>query len=79
MQLTTQVKLLPTSEQIILIKKTMQEYIKTANNVVNDYVGGNTIKHTSKTVSADLPSALKNQVIQDAKSIFEKYTKKPQR
>lgn len=75
MQLTTQVKLLPTSEQIILIKKTMQEYIKTANNVVNDYVGGNTIKHTSKTVSADLPSALKNQVIQDAKSIFKKYTK----
>ena len=40
MQLTTQVKLLPTSEQIILIKKTMQEYIKTANNVVNEYVGG---------------------------------------
>lgn len=75
MQLTTQIKLIPTSEQIILIKKTMQEYIKTVNNVVNDYVGGNTIKHTSKTVSADLPSALKNQVIQDAKSIFKKYTK----
>ena len=48
-----------TKEQIILIKNTLQEYIKTANNVVSDYVvGGNTIKHTSKTVSADLPSAL---------------------
>ena len=59
-----------------MIKNTLQEYIKTANNVVSDYVvGGNTIKHTSKTVSADLPSALKNQVIQDAKSIFKKYTK----
>ena len=75
-QITTQVKRLPTKEQIILIKNTLQEYIKTANNVVSDYVvGGNTIKHTSKTVSADLPSALKNQVIQDAKSIFKKYTK----
>jgi IS605 OrfB family transposase len=74
-QITIQVKLLPTSEQIILIKNTLQEYIKTANNVVSDYVGDNTIKHTSKTVSADLPSALKNQTIQDAKSIFKKYTK----
>ena len=54
----------------------MQEYIKTANNVVSDYiVSDKVIKHTSKTVSADLPSALKNQAIQDAKSIFKKYTK----
>jgi len=75
-QITTQIKLLPTPEQIILIKSTLHEYIKTTNSVVNDYVvGGNAIKHTSKTVSADLPSALKNQVIQDAKSIFKKYTK----
>jgi putative transposase len=75
-QITTQIKLLPTSEQIILIQNTLREYIKTANNVVNDYVvGGDAIKHTSKTVSADLPSALKNQVIQDAKSIFKKYSK----
>ena len=76
MQITTQIKLLPTSEQIILIKNTMQEYIKTANNIVSDYVvGNNTVKHTSKSVIADLPSALKNQAIQDAKSIFKKYTK----
>ena len=48
MQITTQVKLLPTSEQIILLKNTMQEYINTANSVVNDYVvGDNTVKHTS--------------------------------
>ena len=76
MQITTQVKLLPTSEQIILIKNTMQEYIKTANNIVSDYVvGNNTVKHTSKSVIADLPSALKNQAIQDAKSIFKKHVK----
>ena len=54
----------------------MQEYINTANNIVNDYVvDGNTVKHTSKSVIANLPSALKNQAIQDAKSIFKKYTK----
>ena len=54
----------------------MQEYINTANSVVNDYVvGDNPIKHTSKSVIADLPSALKNQAIQDAKSIFKKYIK----
>ncbi|HEY3424945.1 MAG TPA: transposase [Negativicutes bacterium] len=77
MQITTQIKLLPTSEQIILLNNTMQEYIKTANNVVNDYVvGDHTIKHTSKNGIANLPSALKNQAIQDAKSIFKKYTKK---
>jgi IS605 OrfB family transposase len=75
-QITTQVKLLPTSEQIILLNSTMQEYINTANNVVNDYVvGDNTVKYTSKSVIANLPSALKNQAIQDAKSILKKYTK----
>lgn len=76
MQITTQIKLLPTSEQIILIKNTLKEYITTANNVVSDYVvSNNTIKHTSKSVIADLPSALKNQAIQDAKSIFKKHVK----
>ncbi len=76
MQITTQIKLLPTKEQIILINNTMQEYVKTANNIVNDYViGGIVLKPTSKTINANLPSALKNQAIQDAKSIFKKYTK----
>ena len=76
MQITTQIKLLPSKDQSILLENTMQEYINTANSVVNDYVvGDNSIKHTSKSVIANLPSALKNQAIQDAKSIFKKYTK----
>lgn len=76
MQITTQIKLLPTSEQITLLNNTMQEYINTTNRVVQDYVfSENSIKHTSKSVIADLPSALKNQAIQDAKSVFKKYTK----
>jgi IS605 OrfB family transposase len=76
MQITIQVKLLPTPEQIILLNSTMQEYINTANKIVNDYViGDKDTKHTSKSVIANLPSALNNQAIQDAKSIFKKYTK----
>lgn len=76
MQITTQFKLLPTLEQIGILENTMREYINTTNNVVNDYVvGGTGLKLSSKTVNADLPSALKNQAIQDAKSIFKKYTK----
>ena len=60
MQITTQIKLLPSKDQSILLENTMQEYINTANNVVNDYVvGDNTVKHTSKSVLANLPSALK--------------------
>ena len=75
-QITTQIKLIPTLEQISLLNNTMQEYIKTANCVVKDYISSeNSIKHTSKSVIANLPSALKNQAIQDAKSIFKKYTK----
>lgn len=54
----------------------MQEYIHTANKIVNDYVVGDKgTKYTSKSIVANLPSALKNQAIQDAKSIFKKYTK----
>ena len=76
MQITTQIKLLLTKEQMILIDGTMQEYIYTVNRVVNDYASSdNSIKHTSKSVVAELPSALKNQAIQDAKSVFKKYTK----
>lgn len=76
MQITTQIKLLPTKEQITWIDDTMQEYIQTVNHVVDGYVtNDNTIKYTSKNVIANLPSALKNQVIQDAKSVFKKYSK----
>jgi len=76
MQITIQVKLLPTKKQTILLNSIMQEYISTANNVVKEFiVGGKAIRLTSKSVNAKLPSAVKNQAIQDAKSIYRKYTK----
>lgn len=76
MQITTQFKLLPTKEQATLIGSTLNEYIHAANNVVSEYVTANKdLKYSSKNVVANLPSALKAQATQDAKSIFKKYTK----
>jgi IS605 OrfB family transposase len=76
MQITIQIKLLPTKEQSALLINTMQEYIRTVNSAVDCYAQAETkLKLTSKSVVANLPSALKNQAIQDAKSVFKKYTK----
>ena len=49
MQITTQIKLLPTKEQSIMIENTMQEYIRAVNVVVSQFVGAEKIlKYTSK-------------------------------
>lgn len=54
----------------------MNEYIRTVNECVADMVTFNEFgKLTSKNVCARLPSALKNQCIADAKSVFKKYRK----
>ncbi|MBK5246812.1 MAG: hypothetical protein JJE49_06030 [Peptostreptococcaceae bacterium] len=70
------IKLLPTKAQKTLIKSTMKEYIKLVNSIVADYVDVmENLKYTRKDVTANLPSAVKNQAIQDASSIFKKYKK----
>lgn len=90
MQLSETVKLYPTEYQAELIKNTMSEYISTVNNIVSDYSNDHSkgvkeiknikeIKSISKLTTADvkanLPSALCNQCIRDAKSIVKKYDK----
>lgn len=76
MQLTETVKLYPNKYQTELIKATMSEYISTVNKLVFDAANGRTItKMTTADVKADLPSALCNQCIRDAKSIIRKYNK----
>lgn len=90
MQLSETVKLYPTEYQAELIKNTMSEYISTVNNIVSDYSNDHSkgvkeiknikeIKSISKLTTADvkvnLPSALCNQSIRDAKSIVKKYNK----
>ncbi len=76
MQITVQAKLLPTKEQAELLSATTKEYIRTVNVAVAEYVvAGENLKYSSKNIPADLPSALKGQIAQDTKSIFQKYTK----
>ena len=65
-----------TKEQKMLITETMTEYINTVNGLVSDATNGISIaKYTSKDVNANLPSALINQCIRDAKSINRKHKK----
>ena len=76
MQLSETVKLYMTKEQKMLITETMTEYINTVNGLVSDATNGISIaKYTSKDVNANLPSALINQCIRDAKSINRKHKK----
>ena len=74
MQLSETVKVYPTEYQKNLITQTMTEYINTVNSLVSNAVSGHSIaKITTADVSADLPSALLNQCIRDAKSIVKKH------
>ena len=76
MQLSETVRLYPTEYQSELIKATMSEYISTVNRLVSNAVSGKSIsKVTTADVSANLPSALTNQCIRDAKSIVKKHYK----
>lgn len=76
MQLSETIKLYMDNEQHFHIAEAMGTYINTVNALVSDTVKGKSIsKHTSKDVDADLPSAIKNQCIRDARSIVKKHYK----
>ena len=76
MQLSETVKVYPTEYQKTLIIETMREYIDTVNSLVSDAVSGHPIaKTTTADINANLPSALANQCIRDAKSIVRKHYK----
>ncbi len=76
MQLSETVKLYMTENQKVFVIRTMDEYIDTVNGLVSDAANGISITgYTSKDVDAQLPSALKNQCIRDARSIINKYRK----
>ena len=76
MQLSETVKVYPTEYQKTLITQTMTEYIDTVNSLVSDAISGHPIaKITTADVSVNLPSALTNQCIRDAKSIIKKHYK----
>lgn len=76
MKLSETVKLYPSKYQSNLIKATMQEYISCVNSLVSDAVKGKPLSNiTTANVNADLPAALINQCIRDAKSIVKKHYK----
>ncbi len=76
MQLSETIKLYMTKEQKVLIATTMNEYICTVNYLVSVAVNGMSIsKYTTADIDANLPSAIANQCIRDAKSIVNKYNK----
>lgn len=74
--ITIKVKLLPTVCQTELLRSSSVEYISVINSLVDEMVKGKaTTKKTTKDVVCELPSALKNQAIRDAKSVFAKVKK----
>jgi putative transposase len=75
MKLTVKFKILPTKEQEQYLEQTLNEYTSIVNNIVQIIVNNKNIKLTSKDIEANLPSAVKNQAIQDAKSVYKKYKK----
>ena len=76
MQLSETVKLYMTREQKARIVATMTEYICTVNYLVSIAVKGTSIsKYTTADINVNLPSAIANQCIRDAKSMVNKYKK----
>lgn len=76
MQLSETLKVYPTEYQKNRIAEAMTEYIHTVNRLVSDAISGHSIaKTTTADVNTNLPSALTNQCIRDAKSMVKKHYK----
>ena len=76
MQLTIKIKLLPNEKQEALLNGAATEYIALVNDVVDYALGQNCFpKLTTGNTNALLPSAIKNQCIRDAKSVYSKCRK----
>lgn len=75
--ITVKVKLLPTKEQTQLLEQSSHEYIKVINTLVAEMVEvKKSTKKSTKDIEANIPSAVKNQAIKDAKSVFSTKVKK---
>lgn len=77
MILTTSLKLELNSEEETVLCAEMEKYIACVNSLVALHLSGVSIqKFSSKDVDAELPAAVKNQAIRDAKSVLRRYAKK---
>lgn len=76
MQLTETIKLNIGTNESSMLNAAMKEYINVVNSTVNLAVNGMSIaRFTSKDIDCNLPSAIKNQVARDARSIVKKHYK----
>ena len=76
MILTTSLKLELNPYDELLLYAEMEKYIACVNSLVSLHLSGVSIqKFTSKDVDAELPAAVKNQAIRDAKSVLQRYAK----
>ena len=76
MQLTIQLMLRPTKAQQQLLGSTTHEYIALVNDVLDYAIAIDEMpKLSSKSVCANLPSALRNQCVKDARSVYRKIMK----
>ncbi len=74
--ITVKIKLLPTKEQDLTLTNMSKMYISTINNLVSEMAKEKKVtKKSSKNIDVPLPSAVKNQAIKDAKSVFKKAKK----
>jgi putative transposase len=70
---TIQIRLYPTREQARLLREHCQEYIACVNVIVQAHDADMLPKgFSTKDFSASLPSAVKNQVIRDAQSVYSR-------
>ncbi len=76
LDITVKFRIVPNREQSGLLQALSMEYISTVNTVVSNMVSaGSLLKLSSKDISSDMPSAVKNQAIRDAQSVYSKYKK----
>lgn len=74
--MTVKLKLEPNKAQLELIKLASQEYINVINTLVDEMVKSQApTQKTTKDIDALINSAVKNQAIRDAKSVFKKAKK----
>ena len=77
MILTTSLKLELNFEEENVLRAEMEKYIACVNSLVTLHLSGVSIqKFSSKDVDAELPAAVKNQAIRDAKSVLRRHAKK---
>ena len=76
LEITVKFRIFPNNEQSELMEAILLEYISTVNSIVSSMVSSkNLAELSSKDISSNMPSAVRNQAIRDAKSVYSKYKK----